>query len=144
MLTQKQRRLLGAAREAALELGQRELGRRGRELTALIGELGACEKMRLIWEPSNGYDAKSGQCRFQIKTRKSWTTPTVNPAGRIGRFGRKETYGFDVAVYVELGDTFSVSCTWRMDVATVKALEEVEHLSRGLHVSTFRAKGTLL
>ena len=65
-LTQAQERLLQAAREAA------------RELTALIGELAACQKMDLTWEPSDGYDAKRGKRRFQIKTRKSWSTPTVS------------------------------------------------------------------
>ena len=77
-LTQAQERLLQAAREAARELDANELGSRGRELTALIGELAACQKMDLTWEPSDGYAAKRGKRRFQINTRKSWSTPTVS------------------------------------------------------------------
>ena len=85
-LTKAQELLLQAAREAATELDTNELGSRGRELTALIGELTACQRMDLVWEPSNGHDACSGDDRVQIKTRKSWTTPKVNPSGRLGRF----------------------------------------------------------
>ena len=75
-LTKAQKRLLEAAREAAQELGLVAAGqpakdqrRRGRELTPLIGELSACEKLDLTWEPSDGYDARTGHLRFQVKTR---------------------------------------------------------------------------
>ena len=77
-LTKKQERALEAAREAAQELvlvaaGQsaKERERKGRELTPLIGELNACEKLNLTWESSDGYDARTGQLRVQVKTRKS-------------------------------------------------------------------------
>ena len=73
-----------------------------------------------------------------IKTRKSWSTPEVNRAGRIGRFGRKSGYPFDVAVYVELDDSFNVSGIWCMKVDEVERLEEKG--SRGLHVGTFVQK----
>ena len=132
-LTDAQKRLLEAAREAAVELGQR-----GRGLTSLIGELAACESENLVWEPSDGYDAKFGQLRVQVKTRKSWSTPEVNPSGRLGRFGRKKGYLFDVAMYVELNDDFNMSGLWRMRVEQVKVLEEKEQSGRGLHVGTFR------
>ncbi len=132
-LTHAQKRLLEVAREAAVELGQR-----GRGLTSLIGELAACESEDLTWEPSDGYDAKSGQDRIQIKTRKSWSTPKVNPNGRLGRFGRKKGYLFDDAMYVELTDDFNMSGLWRMRVEEVKVLEEKEPGGRALHVRTFR------
>lgn len=131
-LTDAQNRLLEAARQAAVELGQR-----GRGLTPLIGELAACENEDLVWEPSDGYDAKSGQLRVQIKTRKSWSTPEVNSHGRLGRFGRKKGYVFDVAMYGELNDDFNMTGLWRMRVEEVKVLEEKES-GRGLHVGTFR------
>lgn len=134
-LTQAQERLLQAARRAAKELG---LG--GRELTPLIGELTACQKMDLMWEPSDGYDARSGEFRVQIKARKSWTTPEVNPAGRLGRFGRNKGYLFDVAMYIELDDNFNTAGLWRMGVDQVEALEEAEAAKRGLHVRTFRGQ----
>ncbi|MEE9285496.1 MAG: hypothetical protein V3V35_07200, partial [Dehalococcoidia bacterium] len=132
-LTKKQKRLLKAATEVAQELalvgaGQpaKEGQRRGRELTPLIGELNACEKLNLTWEPSDGYDARTGHLRVQVKTRKSWSTPTVNPAGRLGRFGRKKGYPFDIAVYIELDDDFNTASLWCMGVEGVKALEEAE------------------
>jgi hypothetical protein len=131
-LTQAQKRLLQAAQEVA-----KALGPKGRGLTGLIGELSACEKANLTWEPSDSYDATSAQFRFQIKTRKSWSTPGVNPKGRLGRFGTKKGYPFDVALYVELDDEFQVGGMWRMRVDKVKACEDVEPGNRGLHVSTF-------
>jgi hypothetical protein len=131
-LTQVQKRLLQTAREAAKELGQK-----GRGLTFLIGELSACAKRNLTWEPSEGYDARSGQLRVQIKTRKSWSTPEVNPRGRLGRFGRKKGYPFDVGLYVALDDEFNVAAIWEMDVTRLEALEDAESSNRGLHVGTF-------
>ena len=134
-LTQAQKRLLEVAREAATELGER--GKyRGRELSSLIGELAACQELDLLWEPSDGYDAKCGQTRVQIKTRKSWSTPEVNRKGRLGRFGRKKGYLFDVGIYVELDDDFNVSGIWRIKRGQIKALEEMEKDERGLHVGT--------
>ena len=138
-LTDAQKRLLEAAREAAVELGQT-----GRGLTPLIGELAACESENLVWEPSDGYDAKSGQLRIQIKTRKSWSTPKVNPNGRLGRFGRKKGYLFHVAMYVELNDDFNTTGLWRMRVEEVRVLEEKEKSGRGLHVHTFRSNAEKL
>ena len=139
-LTKAQKRLLDAAREVGREPGQ---GGKylGRELSSLIGELAACEELDLRWEPSTGYDACSGKDRVQIKTRKSESTPEVNPKGRIGRVGHSKPYSFDVAVYVELDDKFNVSGIWRMPVDEVEALEEQKDKgNRGLHVSTFRSR----
>ncbi len=138
-LTDAQKRLLEAARQAAVELGQR-----GRGLTPLIGELAACEGENLVWEPSDGYDATSGQLRIQIKTRKSWSTPEVNPSGRLGRFGRKKGYLFDDAMYVELNDDFNITRLWRMGVEEVRVLEEKEKSGRGLHVRAFRCNAERL
>ena len=135
-LTQAQKRLLEAARGAAKELGKSG-NYRGRELSSLIGELAACEIVDLMWEPSDGYDASSREGRVQIKTRKSWSTPQVNRAGRMGRFGREKGYLFDTAIYVELDDNFNVSGIWRMPVDEIKLLEKKEKGNRGLHVGTF-------
>ena len=131
-MTEAQKRLLRGAREAA-----RELGQMGKALTSVIGELSACEKLNLTWEPSDGYDAVSGEGRLQIKTRKSWSTPKVNPAGRLGRFGRKKGYLFDVGLYVELDYEFNVVGMYKMEVKRLKALEDAVSGTSGLHVHTF-------
>jgi len=132
-LTEAQQNLLKAAQQAA-----RELGEHGKELTSLIGELWSCEKGNLIWEPSDGYDAKSGKLTFQIKTRKSWSTPEVNPLGRLGRYGTKKGYLFDVAIYTELDNDFNGMGIWHMSADEVKSLEEQMSRSAGLHVHTFK------
>ena len=136
-LTQAQERLLQAAKEAARELGANELGSRGRELTSLIGELITCQMMDLTWEPSNGYDATRGERRVQIKTRKSWSTPNVNRAGRLGLFRRRKGYCFDVGLYIELNHEFDVVGIWEMDSTKIKALEDAESSDRALHVGTY-------
>ena len=85
----------------------------------------------------NGYDATRGERRFQIKTRKSWSTPNVNRVGRLGRFGRKKGYDFHVAVYLELDADFSTVRVRRMGVNEIKELEQRERSGKGLHVGTF-------
>lgn len=133
-LTKVQQILLDAAQQAA-----RELGQQGKTLTSLIGELWACEKCALNWEPSDGYDAKNDSLSFQIKTRKSWSTPEVNPLGRLGRYGTKKGYQFDVALYVELGNDFDGIGIWHMSADEVKILEEKENSKHGLHVYVFKS-----
>ena len=133
-LTKAQEKLLQSLRDTA-----RELGDRGKALTALIGELSACQEADLVWEPSDGYDARKGDLRVQIKTRKSWSTEGVNPRGRLGKFGREAGYPFDIAVYAELDDDFNVAGIWHMGVDEVRALEEKERGGRSLHVHTFKS-----
>ena len=117
---------------------------RGRELSSVIGELSACEELDLRWEPSVGFDARSGDARVQIKTRKSWSTPGVNPSGRMGRFERKGRYLFDVAVYIELDNEFNVSGIWRIPKDGVEALEDdKEKGRRGLHVGVFKSNAQM-
>ena len=111
----------------------------GRELTSLIGELSVCQQMNLKWDPSEGYDAKAGDCLYQIKTRKPWVNETVDRKGRLGRFGTKKGYRFDIAVYAELDHHFEVVHIWRMERDKVKELESKEASNRGLHVHTFRS-----
>ena len=137
-LTDAQRRLLKAATAVAKDLESDG----ARELVPLIGELTVCERLDLTWKPSEGYDALSDASRFQIKTRKSWSTPGINPAGRLGRFGRKKGYNFDVALYAELDEAFNLSSLWRMGFGEVRALEEKESGGRALHVGTFRKNAT--
>ncbi|MBI4233722.1 MAG: hypothetical protein HY686_04700 [Chloroflexi bacterium] len=131
-LTHVQQQLLQGAREAA-----KELGGKVRELTALIGELSACEKLNLTWEPSDRYDARADRTLYQVKTRHSESTPKVNPAGRLGRFGRKKGYPFDVGLYVELDEEFNVAGIWKMEVEKLKDLEGAGSGKRALHVHTF-------
>ncbi len=132
-LTDAQRKLLVSAQQAA-----RELGKSGKALTSLIGELWACEKCNLTWEPSDGYDAKNSTLFFQIKTRKSWSTPEVNPLGRLGRYGTKKGYLFNVALYVELDNDFVGVGIWHMSSDEVKVLEENQNGKNGLHVRTIK------
>ena len=132
-LTKAQDKLLEALRKAA-----REMGSRGKALTSLIGELAACQRANLRWEPSDGYDATTTSgLRVQIKTRKSWTTERVNPSGRLGKYGRKAGYPFDTAMYVELDDQFNLAGIWLTGVDMVRKLEARESKGRALHVSTF-------
>lgn len=133
-LTKTQVALLDIMKKAAIELKEN-----GRCLTSTIGELSACRSQNLIWEPSNGYDAKTraGE-RVQIKTRKSWSTDHVNPRGRLGKFGRKAGYEFETGLYIELDQHFEISGIWTMGVKAIKRLESKEAGARALHVSTFK------
>ena len=139
-LTKLQLQLLSDLKQVAQSLGEE-----GRCLTDLIGELSACRYLNLKWKPSDGYDAvsKNGEL-VQIKTRKSWTTTSVNPSGRLGKFGRKAGYRFDRGVYVELEQHFEISGIWEMDTETIRKLESKESAGKPLHVGTFRSKGQRL
>ena len=130
-LSQAQRKLLEASVEAA-----RELGERGKALTGLIGELSACQDQHLTWEPSNGYDAKRGDLRVQIKTARS---PTAGYT--MGWFGRKKktVYLFDEAVYVELDANFNVAGIWHMDGGDVEQLERSESSTWGVRIKRFKS-----
>ena len=135
-LTKLQLQLLDISKKTALELGEN-----GKCLTDLIGELSACHRFDLTWKPSDGYDAIAKNAeRVQIKSRKSWTADSVNPSGRLGKFGRKAGYKFEKGWYVELDQSFDVSGIWEMDADAIKMLESKEARQRGLHVSTFRSR----
>lgn len=136
-LTDSQEKLLRHLTKAALEIGEG-----GRALTPLIGELSACRLLGLTWEPTTGFDARDTRGkRFQIKTRKSWTTAEVNPSGRVGRFGRKDRYQFDYGILVELNDHFGVKQVWRLTKKRIMELEAQKTKGRGLHVSEVRSMG---
>lgn len=136
-LTRTQQTLLEAAKEAALELGER-----GKELTGLIGELSACEKADLKWEPSKDYDARASSSAqlVQIKTRRSLVAPYVRKAETMGWFGRgnKSKYPFDIAMYVELDRNFSFVGIWEMSDAEVRRLEAVGTSTWGFRIGTFK------
>lgn len=135
-LSKNQEQLLRYLKRVALEIGDE-----GRSLTDKIGELSACELLGLTWKPTQGYDATGpGQERFQIKTRKSWSTEEVNPRGRIGRFGRKDKYEFDQGLYVELDKAFEVRKIWQLARRTIKKLEQTKTKSKGMHVYEYRRK----
>ena len=132
-LSANQEQLLVSLRRVALELGES-----GRSLTALIGELSACRLLALTWQPSVGFDAIGADGHsVEIKSRKSWTTEAVNPLGRLGRFGKKGTYGFAIGILVELNDFFEVAGIWQLDRDHIELLESKESKGRGLHVYTF-------
>jgi len=132
-LSPSQEQLLVCLKQVALEAGDS-----GRALTSLVGEFSACKLLALTWQPSAGFDAigPDGQ-RFQIKSRKSWTTEAVNPLGRLGRFGKKGTYDFDVGILVELNNFYEVAGIWQLDREHIELLESKETKGRGLHVYTF-------
>lgn len=129
-LTESQKDLLKASKEAA-----RELGSRGKALTGLIGELSVCEDKSMIWEPSDGYDAKTSDLKVQVKTSR---TPELGET--MGWFGykKKKGYLFDIAVYVELNRNFEVAGIWHMGVDEVKILEKSETSTWGLRISRFK------
>ncbi len=139
-LTKSELQLLDITRKVAWGLGKE-----GRRLTDLIGELSACRYLNLKWKPSDGYDAiaKNGE-RVQIKSRKSWTTVTVNPSGRLGKFGRKAGYKFDKGVYIELDQHFEVAGIWEMNVDEIQELESKLPGGKPLHVGTFRSQARQL
>jgi hypothetical protein len=122
--------LLKASKEAA-----RELGSRGKALTGLIGELLVCQDDSMMWEPSDGYDAKINDLTVQIKTSK-----TPEPGETMGWFEHKKKKGyiFDVAVYVELDQNYDTVGIWHMGVNEVKSLEETETSTWGLRISRFK------
>jgi len=133
-LSNNQKRLLRYLKRVALELGAE-----GKTLTSLIGELSACELLGLRWEPSVGYDAlRPKGKRFQIKTRKSWSTEEINPKGRVGRFGNKGRYDFDQGIFVELGKSFEVTQIWQASREAIIELEAKKTAGRGLHVHEMR------
>ncbi len=139
-VTELQAQLLDNLKKVA-----QDLGKEGRCLTYLIGELSACQHLDLTWKPSDSYDAvtESGEL-IQIKSRKSWTTASVNPSGRLGKFGRKTGYKFDRGVYIELEQHFEMSGIWEMDVSEIEDLENELPGGKALHVGTFRSKGRRL
>ena len=119
------------------------MGRNGRALTGVIGELSACENLGLTWEPTDGYDAVDGSGKkYQIKTRKNWTVANkeknwwkdhkADPAGRMGRFEGRGNYDFDAGIYVELDDDWEVWGIWECEKSILKKLEKGNN--RGLHV----------
>ena len=146
LLTCYQKEFLASAKEVAIQMGKN-----GRALTGVIGELSACEKLGLKWKPTDGYDAVdgSGTIRYQIKTRKNWTAANkekkwwncykADPAGRMGRFQGKGNYDFDMGIYVELDDDFEVWGIWELKKSALKKLEKGN--SYGLHVKKVTEDG---
>ncbi|MCH8308885.1 MAG: hypothetical protein IIB17_00135 [Chloroflexi bacterium] len=123
----------------------REIGDSGKELTSIIGELWVCKLQDMTWKPTTGFDAvNQNKHKVQIKTRKSWSTSGVNPSGRVGRFGRKNKYLFDIGIYVELDSDFNPYKIWSLTPTSLEKLESKEKNGRGLHISTVRNSGTVI
>ena len=149
LLTDYQKEFLASAKKVAIQMG--EMGKNGGAPTGVIGELSACERLGLKWEPTDGYDAVdgSGTIRYQIKTRKNWTEANkkkkwwnchkVDPAGRMGRFEGRGNYDFDIGIYVELDDDFEVWGIWECEKLVLKKLEKGNGL--GLHVKKVTERG---
>ncbi|MQF70181.1 hypothetical protein FIM12_07620 [SAR202 cluster bacterium AD-804-J14_MRT_500m] len=145
-MTDNQRKFLSSAKEVA-----KQMGKNGRSLTGVIGELSASEKLGLKWEPTDGYDATDKTKEYQIKTRKNWTDTNkkkswwqdnkVDPNGRINRFEGKGNYNFYVDLYVELDDDFEVWGIWQCERSTLMGLEHGTTL--GLKVGKFQERGVL-
>ena len=133
LLTKPQRNFLTSAKEVAIQMGKN-----GRALTGVIGELSACEKLGLKWEPTDGHDARKGRKTYQIKTRKNWTCANkakgwwkehkADPNGRMGRFEGKQKYKFSVGIYVELDDDFEVWGIWKCKKSLLKQRESAPNL----------------
>ncbi|MEJ2740018.1 MAG: hypothetical protein P8105_09375, partial [Dehalococcoidia bacterium] len=66
------------------------------------------------------------------------STQEVNPRGRLGRYGTKKGYLFDVAIYTELDGDFNPVNIWHMNAGKVESLEEQISSNAGLHVYTFK------
>jgi hypothetical protein len=119
------------------------LGPYGHALTSLIGELSTCHYLDLEWEPTAGHDAVSVNTTFQIKARRMSEGDKLKPSSRIGRFGKKAGYNFDVGLFAEIDSEFEVSRIWRMNRHEIKGLEQRKSESPGIHVGTFRREGEL-
>jgi len=135
-LTEAQEKLLDAAREVAIELGER-----GKVLTGLIGELSACSYGSLKWEPSDGYDARVGDLQVEVETARC-----PRSGETIGWFGRRKEkgYSFAMAMYVELDSDYKVAGIWHMGSNEIKDLEGTETSTWGLRINRFKARGEIL
>lgn len=132
-LTANQKQLLRKLRTVA-----RQLGEQGKCLTSLIGELSACDILNMRWQPSTGYDCVDGDGKkVEIKTRRDSKGGRVNPAGRMGRFGKRDKYRFNYGLFVELEPTFKVRAIYRLGRVAIERLEQKEKLGRGLHIHGF-------
>ena len=129
-LTYREEKLLDMLTEVALEVEER--GHSLTELTGLIGELSACKVLGLTWEPSTGYDAVGpDRATYQVKSRRSSTGREVNPQGRLGRFGKKESYNFTKGLLVELDSKYNIRHILCADVSSIKSEEKMRLLAEG-------------
>jgi hypothetical protein len=126
-------------KKVAQELDKSRIGLKDTSaFTSLIGELSACKRLRLKWEPSKGYDARKGNKKYQIKSRRSSKGEKVDPAGRLGRFSKKEKYNFDYGVLVLLDKKFEMYDCIKYAKKTIKRLEKKkDQQGKGLHVGDF-------
>ena len=142
-LDEVQKRFLDFAKKVAMKMGEN-----GKSLTGVIGELSACEKLGLSWEPQDGWDAERNNHTYQIKTRKNqkkdnpkenWWKQNkhrVDPNGRMGRFEGNTKWCFNTGLYVELDEEFEVWGIWELDKSGVEKLEKNHDL--GLRISAFK------
>ena len=135
MLTTDQRRLLKFAKRVARTIPSRAVG----GLTAIIGELAACETMHVNWKPREGFDAMDGRRRISIKTRV--IRKESDPSPTVGTFRRNKRghHKFDAAWYVELRKNFELSGVWEAPKRTVLTLQHARK-GRGISVAKFKHK----
>jgi len=140
-LTKTQFNLLTDLRLAAREqlknqsLTGKELSTIGRSFSGLIGELSACEALGLQWCPSDGYDARGGEIRYQIKTRRRSVPQKAIKKGRTGKFGGDE---YDFALLVELDYEFETKGIYKLPRDEVTRLQNKEGAGKGIHVAAFK------
>ena len=138
-LTNDEESLLDILRKTAKQ--RVKAGEEFTEFTGIIGELAACQRFGYRWTPSDGYDATDEDCnRIQIKTRKVWSSPNFK-SGRIGKFGRKNKYEFEIGILVLLDKEFEIAEVWQLDKDEIRNRESREDgRLLALHVSTFIKK----
>ena len=139
ILTERQEHLLDSLRLAAREqlenpdLKSEELTSLGNSFTPLIGELSACKSLGIRWCPCAGYDARDGETRYQIKTRRRSDPQKEIKRGRVGKF-RNNDYDFGLLVILDY--QFETKGIYRLRRDEVIRLQDKEGGS-GIHVSTF-------
>jgi hypothetical protein len=129
-----------AALEAIKCLARQLPIERGRALTGLIGELSACNLLRLNWNPSSGYDAtdKYGN-QVQIKARRDSKGGPINSVGTVGRF---TNFKFHYALYVELDTEFEPTRIYKIDSNLLRSL--IKREDNAITVHNFRKHGSVV
>jgi hypothetical protein len=135
-LNPDQRCLLIYAKRVARTIPSRAVG----GLTAIIGELSACERMHVNWQPSEGFDAIKGRGeRISIKTRV--IRKDRDPSPTMGRFRRNKLgqHPFDFGWYVELYENYELRGIWATTRRTVATLQAARS-SHGISIAKFKKK----
>lgn len=122
--------LVQAARAHKLVVGG------ARDITRLLGVLYACNRLNLVEEDTEGYDARDALgLRVQIKSRAPEVGHHVNPIGSVGRL---TNFKFDYAILVMLNGDYELDEIWRAERPELEALQaRVRNPARGIRVADF-------